>query len=171
MPGPPSAVAALALRSCHCPKLLASQPDGIWSMEGSSSFPGSRWRINSAVSQSTGDSMGQQGHHCFSQEWDDPGHCTLPWQSFQPTQGRAHRGLQLTQPGCWHRSPLSQGKKSAATLEQERKENRDTERWLYCHWLCLLGHSNQQLLIPERSLLCRYLQRHLQQSAGRHLNG
>lgn len=115
--------------------------------------------------------MGQQGHHCFSQEWDDPGHCTLPSQSFQPTQGRAHRGLQLTQPGCWHCSPLSQGKKSAATLEQERNENRDTERWLYCHWLCLLGHSNQQLLIPERSLLCRYLQRHLQQSAGRHLNG
>lgn len=110
MPGPSSAVTALALRSCHCPKLLTSQPDGIWSMAGSSSFPGSRWRIISTVSQSTGDSMGQQGHHCFSQEWDDPSHCTLPSQSFQPTQDRAHRGLQLTQPGCRHRSPLSQGK-------------------------------------------------------------
>lgn len=170
MPGPSSAVAALALRSCRCPKLLTSQPDGIWSVEGLSSFPGSRWRIISAASQSTGDCMGQQGGHCFSQGRDDPSPHTLPLQSFQPTQGRAHRGLQLTQPGCWHRSPLSQGKNCTYTGTRKKLKQRYRTSGLFPLALPA-GHSNQQLLIPERSLLRRYLQRHLQQSAGRHLNG
>lgn len=102
--------------------------------------------------------------------WDDPGHRALPLQTLRPAQGRACRGLRLTRTSCWHGSPLSQGKKPGATLEQERSENRDTEHRVCFRWLRLLGMGYQQPLVPERSLLGRYLQRHLQQSTGRHLN-
>lgn len=101
---------------------------------------------------------GERGGHCCCRGREDPGHCT---QTFHPAQGRARRGLRLTQTGRWHRSPLSQGKISAATLEQERNENRDTGHRVCFHWLRLLGTVDQQPLLPERSLLHRYLQRHL----------
>lgn len=170
IPGPSSAFTALALRRCQCPRLLTSQPDGVWAARGFSSFPGSGRRETSAACRSPAGCAGErEGQRC-SQGRDDPGHRALPLQTLRPTQGRACRGLRLTQTGCWHGSPLSQGKKSAATLEQGRSENRDTEHRVCFHWLWLLGMGYQQPLVPERSLLGRYLQRHLQRSTGRHLN-